>query len=195
MYIYIYILVASPRAAASNLSPWEKRWNLIFQRVSVHRRGPESNLSLIRPIIYNLWFQKVTVYLQAWDVVFTDTKQAESQIPKCFGHHFGGLEVCWACCLAVLLVCLLALLAVLALGINLAAWDGFESHFWGPGDILGMGCIPDWPGNNIMSWIAFSPGLEHCFGTTQNPKIHSEWKVFCDFWALPSTDNCLIRWR
>ena len=85
------------------------------------------------------------MYLQAWDVVFTDTKKAESQIPKGFGHHFGGLEVCCACCLAVLLVCLLALLAVLALGINLAAWDGFGSHFWGPGDILGMGCIPDWP--------------------------------------------------
>ena len=58
----------------------------------------------------------------------------------------------------------------------LAAGDGFGSHLGGLGDILGMGWVPDWPGDRPMGWIALAPGREG------RPKARVIWS----FWALLS---------
>ena len=44
------------------------------------------------------------------------------------------------------------------LGSILAVWDGCGCHFGGLGDILGMGWVPDWPGDRTMCW----PSITHC---------------------------------
>ena len=50
-----------------------------------------------------------------------------------------------------------------------AAWHGFGSHFGGLGDILGMGRVPDRPGDRTMGWIALPLGREHCFPGSRDP--------------------------
>ena len=52
----------------------------------------------------------------------------------------------------------------------LEAGDGFGSHLGGLGDILGMGWVPDWPGDRPMGWIALPPGREHCFTRIQGSR-------------------------
>ena len=79
-------------------------------------------------------------------------------------------------CLACLLACLLACFDVSAccmaclLASISAALDGFGFHFGGLGDILGMGWVPDWPGDRAMGWIAFPLRLEHRFTRIQGPR-------------------------
>ena len=52
----------------------------------------------------------------------------------------------------------------------LALGDGFGSHLGGLGDILGMGGVPDWPGDARMGWIALPSGREHCFAWIQGSR-------------------------
>ena len=59
----------------------------------------------------------------------------------------------------------------------LAAGEGFGPHLGGLGDILGMGWVPDWPGDRTMGLIALSHGREHCFTRSQGSKIPSKWRV------------------
>ena len=68
----------------------------------------------------------------------------------------------------------------------LAAGDGFGSHLGGLGDILGMGWVPDWPGDRPMGWIALPPGREHCFTRIQGSRAWPKLRVICHFWALLS---------
>ena len=56
------------------------------------------------------------------------------------------------------------------LGSIVAAWDGLGPHFGGLGDILGMACVPDWPGDPRMGWIALRPRREHCFTRIQGSR-------------------------
>ena len=59
----------------------------------------------------------------------------------------------------------------------LAAGDGFGSHLGGLGDILGMGWVPDWPGDRPKGWIALPPGREHCFTRIQGSRGRPKCKV------------------
>ena len=44
------------------------------------------------------------------------------------------------------------------LGSILVAWDGPGPHFGGLGDILGMACGPDWPGDPEWAGLHSGPG-------------------------------------
>ena len=78
-------------------------------------------------------------------------------------------------CLACLLACFDAFACLL--GSISAAWDGVGSHFGGLWDILGMGWVPDWPGDRPTGWIAFPLGRGHCFTRIQGSRARPRWVV------------------
>ena len=79
------------------------------------------------------------------------------------------------------------------LGSIVAAWDGLGTHFGGLGDILGRAGVPDWPGHPRIGWIAFRLRREHCFTGIQGSRAPPKLGVIWFFWALLSTNQCLIR--
>ena len=79
-----------------------------------------------------------------------------------------------------MIACLACLLDLMLL---LAAWHVFWApfqllgmaldlilDFGGLGDILGMGWVPDWPGDWSMGWIALPPEPEHRFTSIQGSR-------------------------
>ena len=61
----------------------------------------------------------------------------------------------------------------------LAAGDGFGCHLGGLGDILGMGWVPDWPGDARKGRIVFPSGREHCSTEIQGSRQRPKLRVIC----------------
>ena len=61
------------------------------------------------------------------------------------------------------------------------------------GAAKGLAWVPDWPGDARMGWIALPPEREHCFIRIQGSRGLAKARVIWCFWALLSTNNCLIR--